>query len=180
MTYKKYVNGQYVDMTEEEIVAMKTESKRAEAQEKHRLLSTEEVTRLLLKEQLNTIVVDDQTAVRMVEFYPTWQEMIGKTTEIAGFKFSYNGKLYKTVSVNHTFVAHWIPGVGTESLYTRIDEQHEGDLYDPVPYEGNMELFSGMYYTQGGVIYLCNRDTDAPVHNTLNELVGLYVEVVQA
>lgn len=175
---KKYINGQYIDMTEEEISDMQAESKRAEAQEKHRPLSAEEVTRLLLKEQLNTIVVDDQTAVRMVEFYPTWQEMIGKTAEIAGFKFSYNGKLYKTVSVNHTFVAHWIPGVGTESLYERIDAQHDGDMYDPIPYDGNMELKQGMYYTQDGVVYLCNRDSGNPVYNALSELISIYVEVV--
>lgn len=177
---KKYINGQYIDMTEEEIAAMKAEGAKADAIERHRPLTEQEVATMLIRQQVNTIEVDDQTAVRMMEFYPKWEDMVGKTAEKENFKFTYGGKLYKTISAGHTFQSNWIPGEGTESLYTRIDEQHEGDLYDPVPYEGNMELFSGMYYTQGGVIYLCNRDTDAPVHNALNELVGLYVEVVQA
>ena len=34
----------------------------------------------------------------------------------------------------------WVPGVGTESIYTHIDETHDGTQYDPIPYDGNMEL----------------------------------------
>ena len=37
---------------------------------------------------------------------------------------------------------------------------------------------NGKYYTQGGVLYLCNRDTGDPVYHALSELVGLYVVVV--
>ena len=66
----------------------------------------------------------------------------------------------------------------TESLYTRIDEQHDGTKYDPIPYDGNMALQSGKYYTQNNILYLCNRNTVNPVYNALAELVGLYVEVV--
>lgn len=72
----------------------------------------------------------------------------------------------------------WVPGVGTESLYTRIDETHDGTKYDPIPYSGNMALEAGKCYWQGGVTYLCNRDTGNPVYHALSELVGLYVEVV--
>ena len=41
-----------------------------------------------------------------------------------------------------------------------------------------MALVSGKYYSQDGVVYLCNRDTINPVYNTLRELVGIYVEIV--
>ena len=41
-----------------------------------------------------------------------------------------------------------------------------------------MELTAGLYYTQGGVTYLCNRSTGQPVYNALSELVGLYVEAI--
>ena len=67
--------------------------------------------------------------------------------------------------------------MGTESLYERIDETHAGTIDDPIPYEGNMALTAGLYYSQGGVIYLCTRDTVNPVYNALADLVGLYVEV---
>lgn len=72
-----------------------------------------------------------------------------------------------------------MPGVGTESLFERIDEVHDGSRYDPIPYEGNMALTAGLYYTQNGVLYLCTRDTGIPVYNALADLVGIYVDVVR-
>jgi hypothetical protein len=65
-----------------------------------------------------------------------------------------------------------------ESMYTRIDETHDGSEYDPIPYAGNMVLVSGLYYTQDGVVYRCTRDTGIAVYAALRELVGLYVEEV--
>ena len=165
-------------MTAEEIVAMKAEAARFEAAERARPLTAEEVTALLIKQQINTLTVDDNTALRMLEFYPEWNCLIGQTVDKAEYKFQHNGKLYKTIPANHTFQADWIPGVGTESIYTRIDEEHDGSLADPIPYDGNMALMAGLYYIQNGVTYLCNRDTINPVYNALVDLVGLYVEVI--
>ena len=150
----------------------------AEAEEKRRPLSSSEVQEMLVRQQINTLTVDDQTALRMLEFYPEWSCLIGQTVDKAEYKFQHNGKLYKTIPANHTFQADWVPGVGTESIYVRIDETHDGTKYDPIPYDGNMELTAGLYYIQDYVIYLCNRDTVNPVYNPLAELVGLYVETV--
>lgn len=175
---KKYkiLNGIRVEMTPDELAAMQAELAKAEAYERTRPLTAEEVTRLLIKQQINTLGVDDTTALRMVEFYPEWSDIIGQTAEKVGYKFNYNGDLYKTIPANHTFAAHWVPGEGTESLYTRIDETHDGTLYDPIPYEGSMALESGKYYSQDGVTYLCSRDTGSPVYHALRDLVGIYVE----
>ena len=60
-----------------------------------------------------------------------------------------------------------------------IDETHAGTQEDPIPYSGNMELENGKYYSQDGVIYLCNRDTEIPVYQELKDLVGLYVTVAE-
>lgn len=163
-------------MSAEEIDAIQAEAQKAEKIERTRPLTAEEVTAMLIKQQVNTLEVDDNTALRMVEFYPAWNGLIGQTVDKAGFRFTYGGKLYKTIPANHTFQANWVPGVGTESLYTRIDETHDGSLYDPIPYDGNMALEAGKYYSQGGVIYLCTRDTVNPVYSELSELLGLYVE----
>ena len=40
-----------------------------------------------------------------------------------------------------------------------------------------MELFNGKYYSQNGVVYKCNRDTQQAVYNPLADLVGIYVEI---
>lgn len=175
---KRWKNGEYLEMSAEEIITMQSELAKAEAYERTRPLTAEEVTAMLIRQQVNILDVDDQTALRMVNFYPEWADLIGKTVDKAEYKFQHNGKLYKTIPANHTFQSDWVPGVGTESLYTRIDETHYGTQYDPIPYSGNMALENGKYYIQGGVTYLCNRDTGNPVYNALSELVGLYVEVV--
>ena len=167
------------ELTTDEIDSMRAEAAHAESQERHRPLTESEVSRLLIAQQINTLEVDDTTALRMVEFYPAWNGLIGQTVDKAGFRFTYGGKLYKTIPANHTFQSNWVPGVGTESLYTRIDETHDGTLYDPIPYDGNMALESGKYYIQDDVVYLCNRDTGQPVYNSLSELVGLYVEIAE-
>ena len=179
---RNYVNGKYIEMTTEEITAMQDEAKKAEIQEKFRPLTADEVTAILVRQQINTIAVDDQTALRMRIYYPTFSELVGKTVK-KGTKFratdSEDADLYTVIQPELTIQEHYPPGTGTESLYTRIDEQHDGTKYDPIPYEGNMALVNGLYYTQYGVLYLCNRDTVNPVYHALSELVGLYVEVAE-
>ncbi len=178
---KIYENGVIREMTAEEIAALQEAQARAEAEEKHRPLSQEEVTTMLLRQQINTLAVDNATAYRMREFYPEWADLVAAqyTTDKSGFKFLHTGDLYKTIPATHTFASQWVPGVGTESLYVRIDETHEGTKYDPIPYNGNMELLSGKYYTQSGATYHCTRDTGTAVFHPLAELVGIYVEVVE-
>lgn len=176
---KKLINGQYIELTTEEIASIQKEQTRAEVIERKRPLTETEVSRMLIAEQINTLAVDDQTALRMTEFYPTFDELVKRdfTAEKAGYKFTYNGVLYKTAQPNISFMAHYMPGVGTESMYVRIDETHDGSEFDPIPYEGNMALVNGLYYTQNDIMYKCTRDTVNPVYNVLADLVGLYVEI---
>lgn len=174
---KKYVNGEYIDMTESEIAELEEAKLRDEAAEKRRPLTVGEVGAMLIKQQINTLAVDDQTALRMIAFYPAWES---DKDYAAGDKLVSGGKLYKVLQA-HTSQSTWVPGAaGTESLYARIDEEHDGTKYDPIPYEGNMELYAGKYYTQSDVLYKCTRDTGKPVYHALSELVGIYVEVVTA
>lgn len=124
--------------------------------------------------------VDDATALEAKELHPKWEDCVKKGTvsyDKAGYKFQYGGKLYACLNPNPTFQADWIPGQGTESLYAVINETHAGTLEDPIPYDGNMTLTTGLYYMQEYTIYLCIRDTVNPVYNALSDLVGLYVEV---
>lgn len=168
------------ELTPDEIDSMRAASAHAEAQERHRPLTESEVANLIIRQQINTITVDDQTALRMRIYYPTFSELVGQTVK-KGTKFratdSEDADLYTVIQPELTIQEHYPPGTGTESLYTRIDEQHDGTKYDPIPYNGNMALQSGKYYTQNNILYLCNRDTVNPVYNALAELVGLYVEV---
>jgi hypothetical protein len=171
-------NGNVRDMTPEEIAEMEREHLKAEAQERHRPMTEAEVGAMVIRQQINTLAVDDNTAFRMKNFYPNFTQIIGQTVK-QGFKFTHGDKLYKTLQAELTIVAHYPPGIGTESLYAEICETHDGSKYDPIPYSGNMALENGKYYTQDGVTYLCIRDTGNPVYNNLEDLVGLYVQEVE-
>lgn len=171
-----FENGVYRDATSEEIAELEEARLRYEAAEKHRPLTVGEVGAMLIKQQINALTVDDQTALRMIAFYPEYEvDHQYKKDE----KFVSAGSLFKVLQ-DHTSQSTWVPGAtGTESLYTRIDEEHDGTKYDPIPYNGNMELKNGLYYSQDNVLYHCTRDTGNPVYNALSELVGIYVEVVE-
>ena len=170
---KKMINGILFEMTAEEIAAMQAEVQKEEVYERTRPLTESEVSRLIIAQQINTLTVDDNTALRMVEFYPDWASGMDYT---AGYKVQRNGKLWRCRQA-HTSQAGWEPE-NAASLWTEICESHAGTLEDPIPYSGNMALESGKYYMQDGKIYRCTRDTGNPVYNALSELVGLYVEEV--
>lgn len=176
----------FPEITKEEFDAgMLNAQKRMEVQsviqEKSRPLTESEVSRMLITQQINTLTVDDNTALRMKEFYPTWEDCVKLGTvyhDKPGFKFSCGDKLFSCVSANPTFQASWIPGTDTASLYTEVCETHDGTLEDPIPYSGNMILEEGKYYMQDYVIYRCIRNTEIAVYQPLTELVDNYVEVV--
>ena len=163
----------YRDMTSEEIAAVLKAQAAFEAYERTRPLTESEVSRMLITQQINTLSVDNNTALRMVAFYPEWAENAEYTAE---YKVQRNGKLWRCIQA-HTSQTGWEPE-NAASLWTEICESHAGTLEDPIPYSGNMALESGKYYLQNSKIYRCTRDTVNPVYNALSELVGLDVEEV--
>ena len=174
---KKLVNGQYYDVTPEELVDIEKHNAIRKSKEKYNSMSVEEASKLLLCSMLNTLSVDDNTALRLKSFYPTFESIVGQTVN-QGYKFTYDNKLWSVIQPELTIQEHYPPATGTESLYEEICEEYAGTADEPVPYSGNMALENGKYYVQYDEIYLCNRDTVNPVYHTLSELVGLYVEKV--
>lgn len=117
-------------------------------------------------------------------FAPKWGEDIKEGDAVVrGDKFTYEGKLYAVLQ-DHTILPHYYPSVNTAALYVEVTPEYteEGEEYgtieNPIPYEGNMILENGKYYSQDGVTYLCNRDSINPVYHNLSDLIGLYVELV--
>lgn len=173
---KGVVSG--IEITKEEyetaFAATKAKSEMlAKISEKSRPLTESEVLALLIPQQINTLLIDDNTALRMTSFYPEWAEGVEYTV---GYKVQRNSKLWRVI-LAHTSVIGWEPE-NAATLFEQINETHTGTLEDPIPYEGNMALENGKYYMQDYVIYLCNRDTINPVYNPLSELIGLYVVLV--
>lgn len=115
----------------------------------------------------------DAAALEAAVLHPVWKASIAYTV---GYKAQHGRKLWRCLQT-HTSQSGWEPE-NVPALWEEICETHNGSLHDPVPYEGNMALENGKYYSQNGVTYLCNRDTVNPVYNPLSELVGIYVEIV--
>lgn len=171
--YRIFDGKEYRDMTEEELAQLEAKSRLAEIIERRRPMTEQEVYRLMIAQSINTLVVEDNTSLRMKDFYPEWDA--GVTYE-PGFKVRYKGNLWRVVQA-HTSQADWEPD-NAASLWEIINETYEGSISDPIPYGGNMELHRDKYYIQDNVIYLCCRDTINPVYQHLKDLVGLYVKVI--
>lgn len=95
---KKYINGVAYDPTPEELAQIKAEQTKAELREKTRPLTEAEVSRMLITAQINTLTVDDSTALRMKQFYPVWESGIAYTETAGrpiGFKVQYDNNLWK-------------------------------------------------------------------------------------
>ena len=128
-----------------------------------------------LRHYIETAVqtLTDSEALEVRVLHPEWASDTGYT---AGYKVQRGDRLWRCLQA-HTSQAGWEPE-NTASLWTEICESHAGTLEDPIPYNGNMALESGKYYSQDGKVYRCTRDTGNPVYNALLELVGLYVEEI--
>ena len=167
----KFVNGEKIKLTDEEIAELEKQGRLDAITQRSIPMTTDEVLALLIPTQINTLAVDDNTALRMKSFYPEWASGVSYAV---GFKVQHGGKLWRCISA-HTAITGWEPSIATASLWETVNETHTGAMDDPIPYDGNMALVSGLHYIQNGVIYLCIRDTVHPVYNALADLVGLYV-----
>ena len=125
--------------------------------------------------------LEDAVALTAVELFPHWKVLVGKAEKVSrGFRFQHEGKLYRTEQPEYTFLEHYVPGsTGTESLFSLVDVTNSGTKEDPIPFEKNMEIYEGLYYTQYDVLYRCIRSSGQPLYHDLSLLVGSYVEVVE-
>lgn len=112
---RKNVNGFSVEMTAEEIAELEKQARLESIEERSRPMTVEEVTAMLIPMQINALNVDDNTALRMVEFYPEWAT---DTAYSAGYKVQYGGTLYKCLQA-HTAQADWTPDAAP-SLWAKV------------------------------------------------------------
>lgn len=142
---------------------------------------TDEALRMKPFFQKGAQSLDDAEALEVKGIYEQWKDLVERgETVLKGYIFAHGTDLYRVEQPEYTFTALYVPGdVGTESLFSHIDEEHTGTINDPIPYDGNMALVAGLYYVDDGVVYICTRDTVNPVYAPLKDLVPLYVEVVE-
>lgn len=176
----------YHPYSKEEIEKKHLENEVAILRENRKAMSRDEVLDVIIKSQINTLDIPDQTSLRMLEFYPTFEESKGKLVN-AGYKFSHDGKLYKTVLSESTIPETFKEGLSDNpsermlsdtQTYTQIEIDYTGKIYDPIPYNNNRVLYKNKHYIQEGNVYLCNKDSVIAQSRPLKELVGIYVELI--
>lgn len=136
----------------------------------------EQLKELLLEQYNNRTDISDEDALKRPLLVYDWATYIGKPLT-KGQIFSYGGQLYRGRQDIASVVETWTPGADTASLYEAIEVEVAGTAGDPIAYTPPMEIYSGKYYTQGGVTYLCTRDSETALSHDLSALVGLYVEI---
>ena len=141
-----------------------------------------------LPEVINDIPLSAAEALERKMHYPEWGGAgapFGKAVD-KGFRLRHRMSvaedytLYEAIQP-HTLSEQWIPGVGTESLYKVVQEEHKGTKDDPIPWQQNMALELKKYYIESGVTYLCIRDSGGMgLSYALSDLVSAgYVEVAE-
>lgn len=131
--------------------------------------------------KINTYELTYKEALSVKELYPKWKEGIEVKV---GEKYGLNEKLYQVVQA-HTTQDNWRPD-RLSSLWVEVT-YHTGTKDDPIPFnEENDPLFQGMilelgkFYTQGGVVYECIRDSEGvKIVQNLAALVDNYVKVAE-
>lgn len=117
--------------------------------------------------------LSDTDALQAVELFAVWAS---DTDYAVGDRVSYDGTLYKCRQ-SHTSQSIYTPDM-IPALWEEVAEPGQGDTPDnPIPYNNNMELLEGKYYSQYDVVYICTRSTGTAVYNDLADLVHIYVEV---
>ena len=170
-------NDEWVEITAEEAERIRKAKEAAKGNVEY---PEEEVNQALnlFAMTINTMPLTDQQALSVKSLYPKWETFINQKLE-KDYKVLYQDKLYKVKQEISKVLENQPPSVETAALYEEINEVNAGTLEDPIPYNNNMELEEGKYYSQNGVTYKCTRNTEQAVYHDLSALVGTYVEVAQ-
>ena len=129
------------------------------------------------KAGIQTMALTDEEALKVKDMYPEWSEFINQSLT-QGMKVQHGDKLYKVLQNVNPVLEIYPPGAqGTEALYAVIVESHAGTLEDPIPYEQNMLMEKGKYYTQYGVVYECILTTLTGYPNDLKDMPTIAIPV---
>ena len=152
---KIQIDGIVREMTAEEAAEFQKQAAITEALEKSRPLTESEVSRMVIAAQINTLTVDDNTALRMVSFYPLWAS--GMTYE-AGFKVRCNDTLYRCLTA-HTAQEGWEPDVAP-SLWAKVLIPDENVIPEWEQPESTNPYMAGDVVSHNGRIWVSDVDNN--------------------
>jgi len=123
--------------------------------------------------RINQVPMTVEESLELAAYFPKWEADKAMPN---GYKVSYEGSLYEVIQP-HTSQADWTPKIAT-SLFKVVKVEADGSIDDPITWEPGMVLEDGKYYMDGGLKYLCIRESGIAMYYSLADLVGNYVEEV--
>ena len=137
---------------------------------------TDQLRDMVLEQYNGRTDITDEEALKRPLLVYSWDTYMGKSLA-AGQVVSHDGKLWRVRQDVAAVLDNQPPSLATAALYEVIEVEPAGTQDDPIQYTPPMEIFNGKYYTQGGVLYKCTRDSGQALTHDLAALVGLYVEI---
>lgn len=136
---------------------------------------TDQLRDMVLEQYNGRTDITDEEALKRPLLVYSWDTYVGRALA-RGQVVSHDGKLWRVRQAVAAVLENQPPSLDTAALYEVIEVEPAGTQDDPIPYTPPMEIFNGKYYTQGGVLYKCTRDSGQALTHNLSDLVGLYVE----
>ncbi len=170
-------NIQIINPTEEMVLADGWISYSPPAPPEPQPTVNDQLHEMLLEQYNERTDISDEEALKRPLLVYSWDTYVSKSLT-KGQVVSYDDKLWRVRQDVAAVLDNQPPNLATAALYEVIEVEPAGTQDDPIPYTPPMEIFNGKYYTQGGVLYKCTRDSGQALTHDLAALVGLYVEVV--
>lgn len=168
-------NFQIINPTEEMVLADGWISYSPPAPPEPQPTITDQLRDMVLEQYNGRTDITDEEALKRPLLVYSWDTYVGKSLA-KGQVVSHDDKLWRVRQSVAAVLENQPPSLDTAALYEVIEVEPAGTQDDPIPYTPPMEIFNGKYYTQGGVLYKCTRDSGQALTHNLSDLVGLYVE----
>lgn len=81
----------------------------------------------------------------------------------------------------HAVQQSWNP-VDAPALFINVSDEltpEAGTLDNPIAWASGMVSYNGKYYSEGGVTYLCFRDSVNPLYYPISQLIDHYFHTVE-
>lgn len=124
---------------------------------------------------INIMSLSNKESVSVKEFYPKWEDYIGKSLNEVGFKIRYNNKLYEIIQAVPSVIESQTPDL-VPANYGLVSE-YEGTKEDPIPYEHWLVIKKDKYYTENGKLYIGLLDAPNGYDLDLSQLPTIAKEV---
>lgn len=124
-----------------------------------------------IKYSINSLDLSNNDAIKYKDYLPDWNDYINKSMP-KDFKFRYNNQPYKTLQYINIVLSNQTPDI-VYALYAIINEEHEGTLEDPIPYQQQMAIEKGKYYIQYDVVYIAIQNMPTGMPYDLNQIPAI-------